>query len=354
MKNKLKVCYFGVYDEEYSRNAVLLAGLRKSEVDIVECHETSGGLFKYWRLIRKFLEVRSEIDVVFVAFPAQLATCVVRIFTKKPIVMDAFFSMYESIVNERKQLSRWHPFSIFMAIVDWLSIRLADKLTVDTEAHSRFWQEWGIKPEKIHKVPVGNLSTQFYPIEDKKTPGKFLVHFHGTYIPLQGIECIIRAASLLKDRSDIHFRLVGTGQTYDAIRKEAKELNLTNVTFVERVSIEELNKIQNEADLTLGVFGKTRKTELVIPNKVYQALATRKPLITADNVAIREEIDDCHACLIESTPEALADAIVRLYEDPVKRKSLAEAGYKLYLERFTEEKVADSLLMLLNKLVKNV
>jgi hypothetical protein len=34
----LKVRYFGTYREEYSRNQIMIEGLRRAGVDVVECH----------------------------------------------------------------------------------------------------------------------------------------------------------------------------------------------------------------------------------------------------------------------------------------------------------------------------
>ena len=34
----MKVCYWGTFEREYPRNAVLIAGLRQNGVEVVECH----------------------------------------------------------------------------------------------------------------------------------------------------------------------------------------------------------------------------------------------------------------------------------------------------------------------------
>ena len=37
--DKLKVCYFGTYRAEYSRNQIMIEALRCSGVEVIECHE---------------------------------------------------------------------------------------------------------------------------------------------------------------------------------------------------------------------------------------------------------------------------------------------------------------------------
>ena len=36
----MRVCYFGTYRAEYSRNQIMIEGLRRNGVEVIECHET--------------------------------------------------------------------------------------------------------------------------------------------------------------------------------------------------------------------------------------------------------------------------------------------------------------------------
>ena len=39
-ESALRVCYFGAYRQNYSRNRIMIAGLRRNGVIVTECHET--------------------------------------------------------------------------------------------------------------------------------------------------------------------------------------------------------------------------------------------------------------------------------------------------------------------------
>ena len=67
----------------------------------------------------------------------------------------------------------------------------------------------GIKWQKIHPVYLGVDNQVFYPLPAAKR--LFLAHWHGSYIPAQGVEKIIEAARICANDSEIRFRLIGDG-----------------------------------------------------------------------------------------------------------------------------------------------
>ena len=50
---KMRVCYFGTYRVRYSRNQIMIEGLRRNGVEVIECHE------ELWRGIEDRVEVAS-------------------------------------------------------------------------------------------------------------------------------------------------------------------------------------------------------------------------------------------------------------------------------------------------------
>jgi glycosyltransferase involved in cell wall biosynthesis len=83
------------------------------------------------------------------------------------------------------------------------------------------------------------------------------------------------------------------------------------------------------ADVCLGIFGTSAKAQRVIPNKVYDALACARPVITADTPAIRELLqpDDQVIVCPPGDPESLADAIALMHADGALRSSIASRGH---------------------------
>lgn len=346
----IRICWFGIYRPEYPRNYILLNGLAEIGATVVECRVESTERFKYCKLIWKFLRMQEQFDVLYVAFPAQSVVPIARFLTLKPVVMDAFYSMYDSVVYDREAYGRLNPRALWLGLLDWVSFLLASKLITDTAQHAEYFASWPlVSRRKCQVVPIGSDTRYFYPIETAGNEGRFLVQYHGSYIPLQGLPIIIEAAKLLQDDMDIHVRCIGSGQEFNKITTLAKEYELRNVEFIERVPFTDMNRYLNEADIILGIFGDTKKTMRVVPNKVYEGLAVKKPVITLDTPAVRETLSVGAVALISRDAAALAAEIIELKQNTAKRATLAANGYDAFTSHFCQSAIAQRLYTALTK-----
>lgn len=357
--NNLEVLYFGSYNPNYSRNRVLIKGLNKSNVKIIECNCRSFSIFGYFKILFKYLKTRPKYDAMLVAFPGQEAMFLARFLTRKPIIFDAFTSHYGGYILDRKKYSQSSLRAKYYKFLDKWSCKLADIVLLDTEAHIDFFvKEFNLPKEKFRRIFVGTDSDIFYPrntrnIDMSKYP--FLVHFHGNYIPLQGVRYIIEAAKIL-EREDLVFNLIGRGQTFENDRRYAERLKTANINFLEPVPYEKLPEHISRADLCLGIFGDSPKTDLVIPNKVYEALAMAKPVITADTLAARELlIDGVNAFLCpKADPQKLAEKILFVRSQPDIADKAAKNGRRLFETKLKEKILGAEVLEYINELTHSL
>ncbi len=272
-----------------------------------------------------------------------------------PVIYDLFISNYDNYVLERKRTSKLSLKSLVLYLREFLGLRLVTTILADTEAHKNYYVKlFRIPPDKIKTVYVGAEEDSFFHKENQpedKDSDKFEILFYGNYVPLHGIEYIIQAAKILQKDSHIHFTIVGGGQTKLRIGEMATSLQIKNVTFIERVPpYEDLNSLINSSDLCLGIFGNTGKTQRVIPNKVFQCLAARRCVLTADTSAIREIFNpgnDIAVCPA-ANPELLAARISELKAQPDKRNALANQGYKQFKAQFAFEKLSATWKEIMN------
>ena len=369
----MTVCYWGTYDSDYPRNRILMAGLRASGVEVRECHfplwkDTSQklgharsawlrpGLLLRWARAYGSLSARfltsPRPDFLFVGysghfdvFPAWVLSRLRRV----PLIFDAFLSLYDSLVLDRSAVAREGPKAKFLAWVDRTACRLADRVLLDTRAHVEFFREtFALRAEKFWVLPIGADDRVFRPEAASPRNGRpyTVLHF-GRYIPLHGLETVVRAARLLEENGvPCRFLLVGDGEERDKVEALASGLGVRSLEFRGSESPESLAATIRESDLCLGIFGETGKASRVVPNKVYEALAAGKPVITGDSPAARELLTDGVDCLLcrRGDPAALADAILRLRNDGAMAERLALAGRRRFQEKASPAVIGRELL----------
>ncbi len=333
----MKVLYVATYyTKNYVRQNVVRDALRHiSEITYVECIYNARWPHRYVVLLLKFLcTSKRDVDVIILGFRAHEIFPLLRLLTRKPIITDAFISLYDTLCYDRK---RFPPQSIIGRLAFWIDRYMcakSEKIILDTEAHSEYFsQTFNIPREKFTRVFVGADTTFFYP-QPRETHAHFEVFYYGTYLPLHGIKYIVQAAELLRTNRDIHFTLVGRGPVKQDIEEFVQAHNLTNVTLVPWLTLQQLAEYIAAADVCLGGhFSTIAKAGRVISGKTFQFLAMQKAVIVGDSPANAELLDNNENCVMVSTGNAtqLAHAIQLLYDDPERRRRIAHAGREAFL-----------------------
>jgi len=337
----LRVCFISGREPQYVRNAVLLKAMRGTGIDVLECTDCSKSyLTRHVQVLRKFLSLRREdFDLVFVGFLGQILVPIIRKLTRRPMVFDAYLSVYDTMCFDRKKFAPDSLAGRFFYWLDRRSCAIADKVLLDTEAHiDYFVSTFGLESRKFQRVFVGVDEAVFYPRDTGRECGRFRVLYYSTYLPLHGVEHIIHAAEKLERHADVEFQLIGRGQQLKEIRRLAGKSNATNVRFLDWVAYADLPSMIAEADVCLvGHFSDIDKARRVIPGKAFQCTAMRKPVIVADNPANRELFQDReNARFVEmASADSLADAIMELKDDDSLRERIAAGGYRTMERRCT-------------------
>lgn len=301
---------------------------------MIECRVPQEGFARWLRLLLKHWQLRNSYDLMFVGFPGQEIMFLAKAISRRPIIFDVFTSHYEGYVLDRRKTgprslrAKWYRF------LDRWSCKMADLVLLDTQAHIRFFvKNFGLREDKFRRLFVGT-DTDIFRLAPTPSNEVFTVHFHGNFIPLQGAEYIIKAAELLKDEN-IVFNLVGRGQTHEASVRLSESLGLKNIRFINPVPYETLSKLISKSDVCLGIFGDTIKTNQVIPNKVYEALACGRPVITSKTDAIQELLTDGQDVMLcrRADPEDIASKIRLLAGDESLRTGIGTRGRGTLIRR---------------------
>jgi len=338
----VKVLAFGTYDRTSPRNTQVLSCLRLAGVTVVERHREvwgrhnwSVGLTQLARVARAEVALMrrrtDDADVVLVGYPGHLDLPAARRAARgRPVVFNPLVSLHDTLVGDRARFGARSPVASVLRAIDSRAFRGADLVVADTEAHAAFFRRtFGLPDDRVEVALVGAEERLFRP--GRCPPVPFHALFVGKLIPLHGLDTILAAAALAPE---VPFRVVGEGQLAALLDRRPP-----NVEHVPWIPYAGLPGAYHGAGCALGIFGTGEKAARVIPNKVFQALACARPVITADTPAARELLTGGTDALLvpPGDPAALADAVRRLAADGALAARIARAGRETFEARASEE-----------------
>lgn len=351
-----RIFFLSGRETEYIRNRVLLTALRRC-CDVISL--TGNGRNIVTRSIGGLLKwgvQRPVYDVALAGFYGQPIAIILALFQRRPVILDAFISTYDTLCEDRKL---FHPHSILGRLAYWIdqkSCQLAQIVLTDTWANAQYFSsQFGISKEKFRVIYIGCDESIFHPQPDVlPTSSQCEVFYYSSFLPLHGVETIIQAAASLKNRKDIQFIIGGYGPLFESIQRMVQGFRLENVNLIGWIPLERLPFYISRATICLGGhFSLIPKASRVIATKTYQFIAMSKPTIVGDNPATRELFTHRnHVYAVRmGDPASLADGIVELVETPHLRNFIAENGYMLFKSRLAIDKIVDQLKDLIEEVL---
>jgi glycosyltransferase involved in cell wall biosynthesis len=378
------ILYLGTYERDYPRNQQIIRLLRKCDCRVEEIHEPFwerfrdksrgfGGpgalvflLFRlvviYLKLFVRLLTRIRSVDAVVIGYIGQLDMLMLgsvsRLF-KVPVIFNPLVTLTDTIVEDRELARTGSAQARVIRAADWISLRLANLVLVDTAQNADYlFENFDLPRSRIGVVHVGADEEIFVPSASVFERSCDLhVLFYGKMIPLHGVQTILDAVAVLQQRGDddVRFEIIGSGQQEEIVQRFAVEHPELSVTFRNWVAYRRLPQRIASADIVLGVFGAGEKASRVIPNKVFQAMAVGKPIITQNSPAVRCVLrhGDSAMLIPPADPEALAEAISEL-RDPERRKALAADARNAFLIYGSDNAGAAALKTILHPILPSI
>jgi glycosyltransferase involved in cell wall biosynthesis len=302
--------------------------------------------YSRYNILKDFVKEMAVKNDIYLLFPFSKNQFIKNFFKRDQIVNDFFISNYDTYVYDRKKITKWNPRAWWKYVQDWINFKCSKYLLSDTYEHFIYWESlFGTFKGKLFVLPVLADSKIYFPSETEKKIAVPKILFYGSFIPLHGIDVILHALKILEnDGADFEAEIIGNGQTYKNMKSLFESLQLSKVVMKgELIQEAVLGDRIRQADIILGIFGSSTKAKSVIPNKVYQALASKKAIVTMRSKALEEFFGDEDLVTCENTAEALADALKVLISNPDKIDTLALNGYQKYNQLYndTREKFRD-------------
>ncbi|HAJ35758.1 MAG TPA: hypothetical protein DCL15_08705 [Chloroflexi bacterium] len=343
----------------YTRNDVLTRALRRqgTALDVIGVSQQVRSISRTTAHLLPMLAsrlLRHRYDLVMVGFYGYLLAPAVRMFTQAPLLFDAFVSNYDTLCFDRQVVAPTSLLGRAIYQFDAHICRSVHHLLLDTPQHVAYFVDtFGLDARRISWIPVGCNEEIFYPRPAPSKHDTTVVLHYSTFLPLHGVDVILRAAAHLRAKP-VHFRLIGDGPLFDAMKGLAAELHLKNVEFLPPVPLAFLAEEIANAHICLGGhFGSSGKSQRVVPGKIYQMMASRRAIIAADSPANRALLAHGISALLTPAgdPEQLASAILHLHENPALCASLADGAYHTFEMECSEQVIGARLSSIMTALL---
>lgn len=340
------VLWWGRFDPDYSRNRILRQAYRALGWTVADFHPLLSAVAD----LQARLQRLPIPDLVHVPCFRQRDIAAARRYSVRhgiPLIVDPLISAYDKQVYERTKFGPESQRARQLLHSEQRLLQSADVLLADTHEHARYFSATlGVAEHKIHIVHVGAEEPLFSPAPPAALALKdgLEILFYGSFLGLQGPTTIIEAARLYAG-APVRWHFVGNGPLLAECRARAQ--GLSNVVFEDWLPYAQLPDRIRRADILLGIFGTTEKSGRVIPNKIYQALACGKPVVTRHAPAYPKELLKNNASgmtwVAPGDGRALAEAVATLAHQPERLPALGAAARATYEKYFSAATIMQEL-----------
>lgn len=363
-KPRIKVAYVLSYrSPNYIRSLNLLDALSGIDaVELFQARNSKKSILRYPQTLLKllWLRLRHNPDVYFLGFRGHEIFWLVRLICfRKILIFDSLMSPYSALKHERKSGRLGFLLSGLVFYFERAILKHSNLLLTDTDLHVDFLsQTFAIERQKIVALPMAakenietaSKSSLALPPAWEAQPNALHVLFYGSFLPLHGLDIILRAITQLNQEQFAFHFIGGEGERLRDFLQAVSESGLHNISHEAWVSFDELlnHYIPNANICFGGPFGNTPQSQRVITGKTVQCLAQAKVTVVGQ-IATQYPFADRVNCLWvqQGDAEALRSALQWAAQNRDQLTAIGEQGQRLYQQCFSVERLREILKKIL-------
>jgi glycosyltransferase involved in cell wall biosynthesis len=241
-----------------------------------------------------------------------------------------------------------------LRFLEWLERRMyaaATRVVTVGDGYRRKLVARGVAPERIDVIPNGVDLEAFLAGADgtkvRERYGlrdRYVCAYLGTIGMGCGLEVVLRAARVLREsgRDDVRFLLVGDGAVREELEARARAEGLSAVIFTGRQPKASMPEFLAATDACLVHLTRTELFKTVMPSKIFEAAAMRKPIVLGVEGYAAELVTDAGAglCMEPENAGELLAAVERLAADPALARRLGDSGFERIAQRHSYDRLA--------------
>lgn len=234
-------------------------------------------------------------------------------------------------------------------------------IAVVDEMKSRLIRDYHVDENKI--TVVSNLEELSFlnqpedPAIYKNYGGKFIITYSGNIGPHRGVDTVIDAIGLLKNKPEIIFMVIGSGNdtVMNNLREKVIKQNLENrVIFLGRQPFTKFYSFMKFTDANIIPHQSNPHTDNTVPHKLFQAMMVGKPVIVSSSAPLKRIVSEYGSGVVFEAGDQkdLAEKIMKLYQDKSLQHECGINGKKATLNgTLNWENEQEKLVALYSKLL---
>jgi len=309
-------------------------------------------------IIAGMLLAKGTYDIVFASSPPLLvgwAGLVLSRWKKSPFVFEVRDLWPESAIKLGELSNR---LAIMGATwIEEASYKEAKKIIVVTNGIREHLIERGVPIEKIEVIPNGSNTEiiKFSPDGRERIrrqlglDEKFVAIYAGIHGVAQGLETVIEAARMMRDRSDVLFLFVGEGPQKSRLQSLASGYNLSNVIFLPEQPQEVISEYLSAGDVALVPLRKVDLFKNALPSKIFDAWACERPVLLGVEGEAKYVLEKAGGGLFipPENPREMVSALQKLNSSPELRRTLGRNGRLFTHQYYSRQAQAEKLSTIL-------
>lgn len=213
----------------------------------------------------------------------------------------------------------------------------------------------GIEGSKIDIVTNGANLDMFQAreknieiVNNLKLEDKFVFGYIGTHGLAHGLEFIMQCIKEIENEK-LHFLFIGTGAKKEATVNLAKELKLTNVTFLDPVPKHEVVEYISVIDVALIPLTKTDIHASLIPSKIFESASMKKPILLGVEGEAAAIVSGHNAGIVfeSENREEFLNGVEKIYAEKEKYKEY-QIGCTELANAFDRKGLANKMAIILD------
>lgn len=307
---------------------------------------------------------KEKYDLIF-ATSTPLTVCIpgiiMKFFKKKKFV----FEVRDLWPELPKALGMKNPILLLgMRILEYLGYHCADACIGLSPGICDGIKQKSQSGKRIALIPNGCDVDIFKPQKQKRQllegidPNSRIAIFAGTHGVANGLDSVLDAANVLKERhrEDILLVFVGEGKTKPHLIKRAREEGLDNCRFYNSMPKNYLAEIVGNADVGLQVLANIPAFYYgTSPNKFFDYISSGIPVLNNYPGWLADIIQKNELGIVVSpdNPQAFADGLIRLIDNDEYRIRCGINARRFAIKNFSRKKLSDKFVAFLEDITYN-